>query len=144
MRQRLGQGCPQRVAVALGALLLLGCGGGLAEISAYPIKCAGFGPAACKPLNPITFGVSAEHQFVLEWIPGVSDVPVRHSGCVVRNAKNWTCYDAASVTRREMVRGHFSESAALPAGDGTIFFLTRTQAWMRTLGFAKYEKDPQG
>ena len=145
MSRRFNRAVPDAPSLALciGVAICISCGGGLDEISTFPISCeGGYGPAECHPLNQVTFGVSAEHQFVLEWMPGMSDVPVRHSNCVVRNAGNWRCYDSVSVVRREMVRGHYSEARVREPGGANIFFLTRRQSGARTLGLARSDVPP--
>lgn len=113
----------------------------LDEISVYQVRCqGGVGPARCELEQRITFGVSATQQLVLEWLPEMASAPVRHTGCVVRSASHWTCYDTVGVVRREMSRGIYSESRLRDPverrfGDPTVYYLSTWQKWKWRLGY---------
>jgi hypothetical protein len=100
------------------------------EITVYPVRCDGEVDTvknSCKGKLLIedkkAFKVSSSRQEVLFWVPGVSEVPSKLLGCIVRNSKNWQCKNSI-YGKIVMEQGHLTTQY-----EHRIYYISKWRWW---------------
>ena len=120
-------------------LVLAGCG---AEetFTIYPVMCEGSATTkrcpAPTPLNRSRYRALVDRQEVLEWSPGVSEIPYRLTKCAVRSSTNWMCSDSASGRAIRVEEGKFSERWDSVPERTDFVYVSRIRWWLLHLGFS--------